>query len=635
MAPRLLVLALVAAACGDGARPAILLRVSLEAAAVERATEVRVRFHPVDQTVFPMAPEAMTAGVVTRYEGGDLTLVFARPAFALADTFEVRLLVEGQASIQAEVTAEARNAAGLVARSSDRLVVLVDAAQRQPVEVRLSCVSPGRCEPVFGDPIDTRRGLVLYGSGAAALPELAVALGDVDPSGNLQNLELALADPAVDASNGVVALIRGRSEAELQGARARRPFGCGADGGPHDLCLVFTRQPDAAVRLGSALVFARLGADALGGAQALLVGAPGARSPDPGGGTLGAVFIVPSRLLQQAGQLAIEELLCSTHGEADCVRALYGREAGPDLELGRALAVVQLGGQPRLAVGARGRVYVLPADDFSQRTVFQIGPPSGTAVADAVQVDATLLQGDARSLFGASLAAGDADGDGLDELFVGAPNAEQGTGAVYVFDGRMLMQGGTVDVSAPGGGLVTITGDGLGFGQAIATAELGGAPGFADLVVGSPGTREHPDGAVHVFLDGTLDGSSRQVSPQARALLLIGPGGGDRLGTSLLGADRLLVAGAPGAEQGRGRAYVLRDPLASAGGQPTVAVEGTAQALVTGGEPEERLGTVLGRGEFDATDDGAELVVGAGGLFDDERMSRVGGAYLLFQGGDR
>ncbi|NJO05033.1 MAG: hypothetical protein HC876_05615 [Chloroflexaceae bacterium] len=78
--------------------------------------------------------------------------------------------------------------------------------------------------------------------------------------------------------------------------------------------------------------------------------------------------------------------------------------------------------------------------------------------------------------FGASVAtAGDVDGDGFDDVLVGAPN----TDLVYLFSGASL----AADQTDP---TVTLSGSGN-FGTALDTAGDVNGDGFADIVVGAPG----------------------------------------------------------------------------------------------------------------------------------------------------
>jgi hypothetical protein len=86
---------------------------------------------------------------------------------------------------------------------------------------------------------------------------------------------------------------------------------------------------------------------------------------------------------------------------------------------------------------------------------------------------------DSSEEFGQSVAAGDFNGDGLVDLFIGAPSAEGG-GRVYLFEDS-LSDHNTADADATWGGLQA----GSSLGYAIAVGDLD-QDGLADVVIGGP-----------------------------------------------------------------------------------------------------------------------------------------------------
>src|SRR6185436_18524122 len=74
---------------------------------------------------------------------------------------------------------------------------------------------------------------------------------------------------------------------------------------------------------------------------------------------------------------------------------------------------------------------------------FVRGPVTGTM--DLSRADATLVGEDARDQAGLSVSdAGDVDGDGLEDLLVGAPGVGRAAGAAYLVRGPVS---GTLDLS--------------------------------------------------------------------------------------------------------------------------------------------------------------------------------------------
>ncbi|XP_076636338.1 integrin alpha-8 [Colletes latitarsis] len=125
--------------------------------------------------------------------------------------------------------------------------------------------------------------------------------------------------------------------------------------------------------------------------------------------------------------------------------------------------------------------------------------------------EVTMLRGtDTGEFFGGSLAVGDLNNDGLDDLLVGAPNWGQDNGKVYVYLGTSKGQFETV---------VPLQGAAKGghFGYAIASGDLD-ADGFDDIIVGAPWEES---GAIYIYNGGPdLKHNKLQVSERIDGMSL-------------------------------------------------------------------------------------------------------------------
>jgi hypothetical protein len=234
--------------------------------------------------------------------------------------------------------------------------------------------------------------------------------------------------------------------------------------------------------------------------------------------------------------------------------------------------------------------------------------------------------------FGAAVAKGDFNGDGIFDLAVGAPGEAVGSdvfaGAVNVLNGS---SGGLT-----GGPLFTQsnaeTGDG--FGAALAAGDLDD-DGFFDLAVGAPGEdigATGDAGAVTV-----LFGSAAGLTTGGSQTLFQGGGAGGTaeagdafgaaLATGILGGDGIadLVVGVPGEDVGATGDAGAVNLLA---GSPGGLVSG---ALATQGNPEtlDSFGAAVATGDFDNTD-GDDVAAGAPGETVNGRA--FAGAVSVFNG---
>jgi hypothetical protein len=204
-------------------------------------------------------------------------------------------------------------------------------------------------------------------------------------------------------------------------------------------------------------------------------------------------------------------------------------------ELGQALAVGDFNddGIDDFAIGGPGSNF---GTAVPGRVYIFLGPKSGTFSASTADV---ILQGEADlDHFGISIDVGDLNGDGSDDLVVGADQEfGVGTGKCYVFYGPLLEAFSTdanadaVIVSEPSADIEPRK-----FGAAVASAGDVDCDGFDDLLIGDPWANDLNGGGVHsgvaYLFHGPLSGTISSL--QADRNFVGAPS--DQMGDSVAGA---------------------------------------------------------------------------------------------------
>ena len=290
-----------------------------------------------------------------------------------------------------------------------------------------------------------------------------------------------------------------------------------------------------------------------------------------------------------------------------------------------------------------GEAYVI----FGKASGFGTIDLAGLSAADGF-----VIQGDAAFDFAGTsvFSAGDVNGDGYDDLIVGAPGGDDGgsnAGEAYVIFGKAGGFGSRIDLTnlSPANGFV-IQGDLPGDDAGISVSAAGdlNGDGFDDLIIGADysdngGTNA---GVAYVLFGkaggfGTIDLTALSA---ADGFVIQGDTANDLAGRSVSGAGDVngdgyadLIIGAAGGDDGgnaAGEAYVI---FGKAGGFGTIDLSGltSEQGFIIRGATDNDLAgdAVSAAGDIDG-DGYDDLLVGAPG--GDLGGTNAGQAYVIFGG---
>ena len=261
--------------------------------------------------------------------------------------------------------------------------------------------------------------------------------------------------------------------------------------------------------------------------------------------------------------------------------------------------------------------------------------------------DSAGIPGDPEELdfFGSTLAAGDFDGDGFDDLAIGATGEDDFRGAVHVLLGDTGGLQGTGSFFLSETGIGGLSEDGDLFGDALVAADFD-ADGFADLAIGISGEDFGAGGSITNcgqvnVLYGAVSGfvlGRTQFWAQDNVLGAGTSESGDLFGEALAAGDfdgdgrADLAAGSPGefvTGPTDGAATVW---MGTAGGLSTARHRGFAAGSDgfpgSSSQHHERFGASVAVGDFDG-DGHADLATGAP-LEDENGLADVGAEYVFY-----
>jgi hypothetical protein len=327
--------------------------------------------------------------------------------------------------------------------------------------------------------------------------------------------------------------------------------------------------------------------------------------------------------------------------------SVFGDNAGDESGYALAAGDINADGTDDLIIGAYGADSAGRTDAGEAYVIY--GGPSlpSTIDLDSTGADLTVYGDDAYDWFGHAVAAGDVNGDHIDDLIIGAyvadPPGGANAGKAYVIHGGSSLPS-TIDLDTTSADLTVYGNDVEDYlGLAVATGDVNG-DGIGDLIIGASGADPAGGtdaGETYVIYGGSSLPSTVDLDSTSANLTIHGDDAGDESGYALAAGDINndgiddLIIGAWGADPTggarAGETYVIYGSLSL---PSAIDLSSTSASLtVYGDDEDDQSGVAVAAADVDG-DGRNDLIIGAyladppGGANAGEAYAIYGSAYL-------
>ena len=270
--------------------------------------------------------------------------------------------------------------------------------------------------------------------------------------------------------------------------------------------------------------------------------------------------------------------------------------------------------------------------------IFGSSSPRPTIDLSTESADITIYGAASGDLSGIAIASGDINGDGYDDIIIGAPRADpaggKDAGKTYVIFGFSPSSPVTIDLSTESADITIYGDDYKDYSGRVASGDIN-IDGYDDIIIGAhnanPGGR-YRAGETYVIFGSSSPPATIDLNSQSADITIYGDDNNDESGSAVASGDingdgyMDIIIGAPQADQWVGVTYVIF----GSSKPPTTIDLNTQSADITvyGDDTGDRSGSAVASG--DVNGDGYDDIIIGASWADPGGRSEAGETYVIF-----